>query len=430
MKMFDRETKCVQSGYNPKSGEPRVLPIIQSTTYSYDKPEDMAELFDLKAEGFFYTRLANPTVDALERKMADLDGGVAAMGCASGMAATLLTLANLCHAGDNFISTATVYGGSYNLFSTTIKKLGVECRFVDPRISREELEKKIDDKTKFFFCETIANCAMYVADFDMYSAVCKKYGIVFVVDNTLATPIICRPIEHGANVVVYSSSKYLDGHANSLGGMIVDGGNFDYLGNKRYPEFNEPDESYHGLVYAKDCGKAGFITKARAQYMRDFGAQMAPLNAFLTFTGIDTLHLRMPCHSENALAVAKMLADSDAVEWVKYAGLPTDENYPFVKKYFDKGMASGMVTFGIKGGREAAIRFQKALKLFRIETHIADARSCVLHPASTTHRQLSDSDLIACGISDNLIRISCGIESKKDIVKDIKHALKVSQKKK
>ena len=421
--MFERETKCVQSGYNPKSGEPRVLPIYQSTTFSYDSPEDMAALFDLKAEGFFYSRLGNPTVDALEKKIADLDGGVAAMGTASGMSATLITVANLCHAGDNIISTATVYGGTYNLFSTTLAKLGIECRFVDPCVSREELESKIDDRTKLFFCETIANCAMNVANFDMFSDVCKKYGIVFAVDNTLATPVICRPIEHGVNVVVYASTKYLDGHATSVGGIIVDGGNFNFLGNKRYPDFNEPDESYHGLVYAKDCGKVGFIVKARAQYMRDFGAQMAPMNAFLTFLGSETLHLRMPRHSENALLVAEMLKKNPNVEWVKYCGLKDDPNYPLVQKYFDDGMASGMVTFGIKGGRAGAIRFQKALRLFRIVTHIADARSCVLHPASTTHRQLSDSDLKACGISDNLIRLSVGIENVKDILADLENAL-------
>ncbi len=422
------ETKCVQSGYNPKNGEPRVLPIFQSTTYVYDSPEEMAELFDLKREGFFYTRLANPTVDALEKKIADLDGGVAGVGCASGMAATLLTACTLCRAGDNIISTSTVYGGTFNLFGTTLPKLGIECRFVSPRATKEELEAQIDDKTRFLFCETIANCAMYVADFSVYGEVCKKHGLLLVVDNTLATPMICRPLEYGANIVVYSTTKYLDGHATSVGGMIIDGGNFEFYGNKRYPDFNEPDESYHGLCYGKDFGKAGFATKARAQYMRDFGAQMAPLNAYLTFLGIETLHLRMPRHSENALRLAEMLAENDNVEWVKYGGLKTDENYPYVQKYFDKGMASGMVTFGIKGGREGAIRFQKALKLFRIVTHIADSKSCVLHPASSTHRQLSDADLIACGISDNLIRVSVGIENAEDILADIENALAEAKK--
>ena len=426
--MTKLDTKCVQSGYTPKNGEARVLPIYQSTTYKYDTPEEMGDLFDLKREGFFYTRLANPTVDGLERKIADLDGGIAAMGCASGMAATTLAVLNVCHAGDNIISLATIYGGTYNLFSTTLPKLGIECRFVEPTDSQEAIEKLVDDHTKLIFAETIANPAMYVADFDKLSAVAEKYGLLLMVDNTLATPVICRPLEHGAHVVIYSTTKYLDGHATSVGGMIVDGGKFDFAKSTRYPDFVTPDESYHGMVYARDCGRAAFITKARAQYMRDLGAQMAPMNAFLIYLGIDTLHLRMPRHSENAQKLAEFLAQSPDVEWVKYGGLKTDVNYPLVQKYFDKGMASGMVTFGIKGGREAAMKFQKALKIFCIVTHIADARSCVLHPASTTHRQLTDDDLKACGISDNLIRLSCGIEDGDDIVEDVKNALIASRK--
>jgi O-acetylhomoserine (thiol)-lyase len=344
------------------------------------------------------------------------------------MAATTLTAMTLCRAGDNIVSTATIYGGTYNLFSTTLPKFGVTTSFIAPEAKAEEIEKHIDGHTRFIFCETIANPAMAVADFDKLAAVAKKHGLPLIVDNTLATPIICRPFEHGANIVIYSTTKYLDGHATSLGGAIVDGGNFGFLDNPRFPDFNTPDPSYHGLVYAKDFGKMGFLVKARGQIMRDVGAQQSALNAFLTVLGIETLHLRMPCHSRNALAVAKLLQSSEAVEWVKYGGLESDANFPLVKKYFTDGMASGMVTFGIKGGREAASKFQKALKLFKIVTHIADARSCVLHPASTTHRQLSDSDLVACGISDNLIRLSVGIESEKDIVGDVKNALDASQK--
>ena len=426
--MFDIDTKCVQSGYSPKNGEPRVVPLVQSTTYVYDTPEEMGELFDLKREGFFYARLGSPTVDALEKKIADLDGGVGALCCASGMAATTLTALNLCRTGDNFISTSTIYGGTYNLFCTTLPKYGITCKFVKPDAGIKEIESLIDEKTKFIFCETIANPAMAVADFGKLSAVTKKYGIPLIVDNTLATPIICRPFEFGADIIIYSSTKYLDGHATSLGGIIVDSGKFGYLGNPRFPDFNQPDESYHGLVYAKDFGPMAFLVKARGQMMRDLGAQAAPFNAFLTILGIDTLHLRMPRHSSNALAVAKMLKDNPAVEWVEYGGLESDVNYPLTQKYFTNGMASGMVTFGIKGGREAAAKFQKALKLFRIVTHIADARSCVLHPASTTHRQLSDADLVKCGISNNLIRLSVGIESEKDIIGDVKNALEASQK--
>ncbi|HHT82933.1 MAG: O-acetylhomoserine aminocarboxypropyltransferase/cysteine synthase family protein [Christensenellales bacterium] len=425
MKSID--TKCVQAGYNPQNGEARVFPIYQSTTFSYETPEEMGDLFDLKKSGFFYTRLSNPTLDALEQKITALDGGVGAMACSSGMAAIYLTTLTLASKGDNILSISSIYGGTYNLFNVTLPKIGIECRFFKPDSGIEDIEKLIDDRTKFIFVETLANPAMKIADFDMLKAISDKYGIVIVVDNSLATPVICRPLEWGAHIVVYSATKYLDGHARSLGGLIVDGGNFNYCGNNRYADFNTPDDSYHGMVYAKQCGKAAFITKARVQYMRDIGAQMAPMNAFLINMGMETLHLRMPRHSDNALAVAKLLQNNPAVEWVKYAGLESDENYPQARKYFDNLWCSGMVTFGIKGGREAASKFQKALKLFRIVTHIADARSCVLHPASSTHRQLSDQDLIDCGISDNLIRLSVGIESKEDILQDIDEALLISQ---
>ncbi len=427
MKNFKIDTKCVQSGYNPKKGEPRVLPIYQSTTFAYDTPEEMGDLFDLKKEGYFYTRLANPTNGGLEERITALDNGIGAMACSSGMAAITLAVLTLCSSGDNIISLSTIYGGTFNLFGTTLPKLGINCRFVDADSTISDIEKLIDDKTKIIFCETIANPAMNVADFDVLNKVAKKYGIVLMVDNTLATPVICRPFEWGANVIVYSSTKYLDGHACSLGGLIVDGGNFPYLNNKRYPSFNEPDQSYHGMVYAVDCKEKAFIIKARVQVMRDIGAQMAPLNAFLTHNGIETLHLRMPRHSENALLVAEFLEQSDNVEWIKYGGLESDKNNEKVNKYFDNAMASGMVTFGIKGGREAASKFQRALKLFRIVTHIADARSCVLHPASSTHRQLNDEELISCGISDNLIRLSVGIEDISDILADISNALEASR---
>lgn len=421
--MFTTSTKCVQSGYQPQNGEARVLPVYQSTTFSYDTPEEMGDLFDLKKEGYFYSRLANPTVGALEAKIADLDGAVGAMGCSSGMAATTLAALTLCRTGDNFVSISAVYGGTFNLFSTTLPKFGITCRFAEPNASEEEIEKLIDDKTRFLFCETIANPAMYAADFDKLKKICQKNKLVLMVDNTLATPVICRPIEWGADIVIYSSTKYLDGHACALGGIIVDGGKFDFADNPRYPDFNTPDESYHGMVYARDAKKSAFIVKARVQCMRDIGAMMSPQNAFLTNMGIETLHLRMERHSQNALLLASRLKDSPYVEWVKYGGLADDENNILARKYFTKSMAGGMVTFGIKGGKEAAAKFQKALKLFRIVTHIADVRSCVLHPASTTHRQLSGAELILCGISDNLVRLSVGIEDAEDIVKDIENAL-------
>jgi O-acetylhomoserine (thiol)-lyase len=388
----------------------------------------MGDLFDLKKDGFFYSRLANPTVAGLESKISDLDSGVGALGCSSGMSAITLTALTLCRTGDNIISLSTIYGGTYNLFNTTLPRIGISCKFVEPSASIEEIEALIDDNTRFMFCETIANPAMFVPDFEKISKICEKYKLLCVVDNTLATPVICKPFNFGANIVIYSSTKYLDGHACALGGLVVDGGNFEYLNNPRYKDFNEEDKSYHGMVYARDCGQSAFIIKARVQSMRDIGAMMSPQNAFLTQMGMETLHLRMVRHSENALEVAKMLNKSKEVEWVNYGGLATDSNNNFVKKYFTSEMASGMVTFGIKGGRLAAQKFQKALKLLRIVTHIADARSSVLHPASTTHRQLSDAGLVACGISDNLIRLSLGIEGTQDILNDIENALLESQK--
>jgi len=421
-------TKCVQAGYKPQNGAPRVAPIAQSTTFYYETPDEMADLFDLKCAGHFYTRLSNPTIEVFEKKMTALDGGVGALATASGMSATLLAVTNLVEQGDNIISSSEIYGGTYNLFKHTLRKLGIECRFFENGATKEDIEKLVDDRTRLIFAETLANPAMTVCDFDMLSGIAKEKGMVFIVDNTLATPAICKPLELGANVVVYSSSKYLDGHATALGGVIVDGGNFNFAGNKRYPAFNNPDITYHGMVFATAFGNGGFITRARVIGMRDLGPQMSPMNAFLDNLGTETLHLRMPKHSENALAVAKALKGRSDVEWVRYAGLEGDKDFSKSQKYFNKGMSSGMVTFGIKGGREAAVKFQRALKMVAIVTHIADTRSCVLHPASTTHRQLSDADLEACGIPANLVRLSIGIEEAEDIVADITGALEESQK--
>ena len=386
------DTKCVQSGYEPKNGEPRVQPIIQSTTFAYDTPEEMGDLFDLKKAGYFYTRLGNPTLGGLEEKISALEGGVGALATASGMSATTLAILNVCSAGDNFISLSTIYGGTYNLFNVTLRKLGIDCRFVNNHTPAEEIESLMDEKTRAIFLETIANPAGTIADFDKFAAIARKYGILLICDNTIATPCLCRPFAYGVNVVVHASTKYIDGHATSVGGIIVDGGNFEFKDNPRYPGFNVPDDSYHGMVFA-DCGAGAYILRARVIGMRDFGAQMAPFNAFLTMLGAETLHLRMPRHSDNALALAKAMKSHPAVEWVKYAGL------------------------------KAASEFQKSLKLFRIVTHIADARSCVLHPASTTHRQLSDADLEAAGVPANLIRLSVGIEGIEDILADVIGAL-------
>ena len=415
------DTLCVQAGYEPKNGEPRVVPIVQSTTYAYDTASGLADLFDLKADGYFYTRLANPTVSALENKLTALDGGVCAIACASGMSATLLAVLNVCNAGDNIVSANAIYGGTYNLFSITLKKYGIECRFFDPDASSEEIEALVDEKTKVIFAETLANPTIVVLDFDKISAIAKKHKVLFMVDNTLVTPALFRPIEYGANIVLYSSSKYLDGHAVALGGVIVDGGNFDFTATTRYEEFLVPDESYHGLVYSS-LGKTAFGVKCRVQMMRDIGAIMSPQNAFLTNLGMETLALRMARHSENAAKVAKFLASHEKVEWVKHPTLEGDKYYELGKKYLPNGMG-GMMSFGVKGGSEKAAEFMENLKMLKIVTHVADARSCVLHPASTTHRQLSKADLEAIGIADNLIRLSVGIENAEDIISDIDQAL-------
>lgn len=417
-----QDTKCVQAGYEPKNGEPRVLPLYQSTTYVAETADYLARLFDLSESGHIYSRISNPTVDAYEKKLAALEDGVGALACSSGLAAEALAIMNVAHAGDNIVSVSTIYGGTYNLFKVTLPKYGITTRFVSPIATREEIISQIDDNTKVIYCETIANPNINIADFELLSSVAKEKGIILMVDNTLATPILCNPKKFGANIIVHSSTKYLDGHASCVGGAIVDCGNFDYSGNPRYKEFGEPDESYHGLVY-NSVAPAAFITKARVQLMRDFGMCISPFNAYLTNLGTETLHLRMERHSVNALTLAKELEKNKNVEWVKYPGLESSPEHARYVKYYNGRGASGMLSIGVKGGREGAKQFMENLKLFKIVTHIADTRSCVLHPATTTHRQLSDSDLIAAGVADNLVRISVGIEDTEDVVNDVINAL-------
>lgn len=417
-----QDTKCVQAGYEPKNGEPRVLPLYQSTTYVAETADYLARLFDLSEAGHIYSRISNPTVDAYEKKLAALEDGVGALACSSGLAAEALAIMNVAHAGDNIVSVSTIYGGTYNLFKVTLPKYGITTRFVSPTATREEIVSQIDDNTKVIYCETIANPNINIADFELLSSVAKEKGVILMVDNTLATPILCNPKKFGANIIVHSSTKYLDGHASCVGGAIVDCGNFDYSGNPRYKEFGVPDESYHGLVY-NSVAPAAFITKARVQLMRDFGMCISPFNAYLTNLGTETLHLRMERHSVNALTLAKELEKNKNVEWVKYPGLESSPEHARYVKYYNGRGASGMLSIGVKGGREGAKQFMENLKLFKIVTHIADTRSCVLHPATTTHRQLSDSDLIAAGVADNLVRISVGIEDTEDVVNDVINAL-------
>ena len=418
---YKTDTICVQGGYRPKSGEERIPPISQSTTYFYEKTQDMADLFDLKADGYFYTRLANPTVTAFEGKVAALEGGVAGIGCSSGMAATTLMAFTVCGAGDNIVSSSAIYGGTFNLFAVTLPKLGIETRFFDPDAPAEEIEKLVDGRTKLIFGETVANPSIKVLDFEKLSGIAKKHGVLFAVDNTLATPVLCRPFEWGADLVIHSTSKYMDGHAAALGGMIVDGGKFPFKGNPRYPSFNEPDESYHGLVYA-DLPAAAFATKCRAQMMRDMGAMMSPQNAFLSWLGADTLALRMERHSSNARKVAAYLAAHPKIDWVWHASLPDNKYHALAEKYMPKGQG-GMLSFGIKGDVKQAARFMEALQLITQETHVADVRSCVLHPASTTHRQLTKAELEEAGVPENLVRLSVGIEAPEDIIADLEQAL-------
>ena len=419
-KNYKLDTMCVQAGYSPETGEARIPPIAQSTTFVYKKTQDMADLFDLKSDGYFYTRLANPTVAAFESKIAALEGGVCGIGCASGMSATTLAILTVAGVGDNIITSQAVYGGTYNLFSTTLPKLGIECRFFDPDAPAEDIEKLIDGRTKLIFTETIANPAIIVLDFEKIAKIAEKHKILFAVDNTLATPVLCRPAELGANIIIHSSSKYLDGHAAALGGVIIDIGNFDFKDNTRYSSFNEPDESYHGLVYA-DLPVA-FGTKCRAQRMRDFGAIMSPQNAFIAYIGSDTLALRMERHSSNAKKVAKFLSTHPKIEWILHPSLTENKYRKLAEKYLPSGQG-GMMSFGIKGDVQKCAKFMEALQLITQETHVADVRSCVLHPASTTHRQLSEEDLVKAGVPHNLIRLSVGIENPDDIIADLEQAL-------
>lgn len=420
---LSKETICVQAGWQPKKGEPRVLPIYQSTTFKYETSEQMAKLFDLEESGYFYSRLQNPTNDAVAAKIAALEGGMAAMLTSSGQAASFYAIFNICSAGDHFVSASAIYGGTFNLFAVTMKKMGIEVTFIDQDAPEEEIVAAFRPNTKALFAETIANPGMVVLDIEKMAGIAHRQGVPLIVDNTFATPINCRPIEWGADIVIHSTTKYMDGHASSVGGVIVDSGNFDWNAHKeKFPELTTPDASYHGLVYTESFGKMAYITKATVQLMRDLGSIQSPNNAFLINLGLETLHLRMPKHCENALKVAEFLSHDERVAWVNYCGLPGDKYYELGQKYLPKG-SCGVLTFGLKGGRESSIRFMDNLQLAAIVTHVADARTSVLHPASHTHRQLSDEQLIAAGVAPDMIRFSVGIEHADDIIEDIKQAL-------
>lgn len=416
-------TLCVQAGWQPKKGEPRVLPIYQSTTFKYDNSEQMARLFDLKDSGYFYTRLQNPTNDAVASKIAALEGGVGAMLTSSGQAASFYAVFNICEAGDHFLSSNTIYGGTFNLFGVTMKKMGIECTFFDPDSSDEEIQALFRPNTKCVFGETISNPGGHVFDIERFARLAHANGVPLLVDNTFATPINCRPFEWGADIVTHSTTKYMDGHACAVGGCIVDSGNFDWMSHAdKFPGLCAPDESYHGLAYAESFGKMAYITKATAQLMRDLGSIQSPENAFLLNLGLESLHLRMQRHCENAQKVAEFLRDNERVAWINYAGLPEDKYYALGQKYLPNG-GCGVIAFGLKGSREDAIRFMDSLKMIAIVTHVADARTCVLHPASHTHRQLSDDQLREAGVAPDLIRLSVGIEDIEDILADIRQAL-------
>ena len=418
------ETVCVQGGYSPKNGEPRQIPIVQSTTFKYDTSGDMAKLFDLEASGYFYSRLQNPTNDFVAAKIARLEGGAAAMLTSSGQAANFYAVFNIAGAGDHVVSTSTIYGGTFNLFNVTMKRMGIEFTFISPDSTREEIAAAIRPNTKAIFAETIANPALTMFDIELFASVAHERGLPLIVDNTFATPVNCRPIEWGADIVTHSTTKYMDGHGAAVGGAIVDGGKFDWLAHAdKFPGLCTPDESYHGVTYAKKFGKEGaFITKCTAQLMRDFGSVQSPQNAFLLNLGLESLHVRMARHCENGLKVASYLKACDKVSWVVYPSLEGDKNFGLAQKYCPNGTC-GVVSLGVKGGRSAAEEFMKNLKLIAIETHVADARSCCLHPASATHRQMTDDELIAAGVSPDLVRLSCGIENADDLIEDIAQAL-------
>ncbi len=416
-------TLCVQAGYEPKNGEPRVVPIVQSTTFKYDSSEQMANLFDLKEAGYFYTRLANPTNDAVANKITALEGGVAGILTSSGQAANFYALLNIVSAGDHIVASSAIYGGTYNLIANTMKKLGIEATFVEPDVSLEELNKVFKENTKAVFGETLSNPSLSVLDIETFAKAAHDHGVPLIVDNTFPTPIFLRPIEWGADIVTHSTTKYMNGFANSVGGVVVDSGNFDWSKHKdKFPGLTEPDESYHGVVYTETFGKGAYITKMTTTLMRDLGSIPSPQNSFYLGIGLETLHLRMPKHYENALALAKYLKANDKISWITFPGLEGDSQYELAQKYLPDG-SCGVIAFGIKGGREAATKFMDSLKLAAVVTHVADSRTCVLHPASTTHRQMNDEELAHAGISPDLIRMSVGIEDAEDIIKDVEQAL-------
>ena len=416
-------TLCVQAGWEPKNGAPRVLPIIQSTTFKYDNSEEMAMLFDLKKEGYFYTRLQNPTNDAVASKIAALEGGVGAVLTSSGQAANFFAVFNICGAGDHIVTSNEIYGGTFNLFGVTLEKLGIECTFVNPEASEEEIQAAFRPNTKLLFGETISNPSCNVLDIEKFSRIAHKNGVPLIIDNTFATPVNCRPFEWGADIITHSTTKYMDGHATQVGGCVVDSGNFDWEAHaEKYPGLTTPDESYHGLTYTKAFGKMAYCTKLVSQLMRDLGSIPAPLNSFLLNLGLETLHLRMPQHCRNAQRVAEFLSNDPRVAWVNYSGLKGDANYERAQKYLPNG-SCGVMAFGLKGTRETAIKFMDSLELIAIVTHVADARTCVLHPASHTHRQMSDEQLYEAGVAPDLIRLSVGIEDVEDILDDIRQAL-------
>lgn len=420
------DTICVQGAYKPGNGEPRVLPIVQSTTYKYESSEEMGDLFDLKKSGYFYTRLQNPTNDTVAAKIALLEGGTGAFLTSSGQAANFYALFNIMGAGDHLVCASTIYGGTFNLINVTMKKLGIEATFVDPDISEEKLNAAFKENTKAVFAETLSNPSLVVLDIEKFAKAAHSHGVPLIVDNTFPTPINCRPFEFGADIVTHSTTKYMDGHATSVGGAVVDSGNFDWEKSGKFPGLTTPDDSYHGIVYTGSFGKNAYITKGVVQLMRDLGSIPAPQNSFLLNIGLETLHLRMKRHCENALRVAEFLQESENVSWVNYPGLKGNKYYDLAKKYMPDGTC-GVISFGIKGGREAATRFMDSLNLAAIVTHVADARTCVLHPASTTHRQLSDKQLEECGVSADLIRLSVGIEDAQDIIADLAAALEKSR---
>lgn len=416
------ETKCLHSGYEPKNGEPRQLPVYQSTTFKYDTSDEMGKLFDLEASGYFYTRLQNPTNDAVAAKIADLEGGVAGMLTSSGQAANFFALFNICEAGSHIVASSSIYGGTFNLLGVTMKKMGIECTFVDQNLPEEELEKAFKPNTRAVFGETITNPTVSVLDIEKFARLAHSHGVPLIVDNTFATPINCQPIKWGADIVTHSTTKYMDGHAVGVGGAIVDSGNFDWLAHAdKYPGLTTPDDSYHGIVYAEKFGKLGYITKATSQLMRDLGSIQSPQNAFYLMNGLESLHVRMQRHCENALAIAKFLKSNDKVAWVDYPNLEGDKYYDLAQKYLPNG-SCGVLAFGLKGGREQSIKFMDSLKLAAIATHVADAKTCLLHPASHTHRQMTEEQLIEAGVAPDLIRLSVGLENVDDLIDDLKQA--------